>query len=69
VLEDWGRGNITSVFKNDKKEDTGNCKLVNITTVAGKVVEQLILETLCGHMKNRKVTGSSQHGFTKGSHA
>ena len=67
--EDWRRGNVTSGFKNNKKEDPGNCRLVNLTTVPGKVMEQLILETISGHMKDRKVLGSSQHGFTEGSHA
>lgn len=30
-----------------------------------KVTEQLILESISRHMKDKKVTGSSQQGFTK----
>ena len=29
-------------------------------------VEQILLETTLNHMKAKKVTGDSQHGFTKG---
>ncbi|KAK4821294.1 hypothetical protein QYF61_018043 [Mycteria americana] len=45
---------VLEIFKNDKKEDPGNCRLVNLTTVPGEVVEQLILEMISGHTKDRK---------------
>jgi len=64
--KDWRKANVTPVFKKGKKEDTGNYRLVSLTLIPGKVVEQLILEAISRHMKDKKVIRSSQHGFTMG---
>lgn len=51
-MGDWGRflikgkqESFISVFKKGKEEEPGNDRLVSLTLVSGKVVEQLILET------------------------
>ncbi|GAB0197916.1 mitochondrial enolase superfamily member 1 [Grus japonensis] len=65
VPEDWRKANVTPIIK-IKKEEPGNHKLVSFTLFPGKVMKQLVLETISRHMKDKKVIWSSQHGFTKG---
>ncbi|GAB0186610.1 mitochondrial enolase superfamily member 1 [Grus japonensis] len=49
-----------------REDYKGNYKLVSLTSVPGKVMEQLILETIARHMKDKKFIRNSQHGFTTG---
>ncbi|GAB0207135.1 mitochondrial enolase superfamily member 1 [Grus japonensis] len=65
VPEDWRKANVTPVFKKGKKEDPGNYRPVSLTSIPGKVMEQLILGVINKHVEE-KVIGSGQHGFTKG---
>ena len=52
-------------MKKGKKEGPGNYRLVSLTLILRKVMEQLILETISRHMNDKKVIGSSQNAFTK----
>uniref|UniRef100_A0A8B9B9Q0 Reverse transcriptase domain-containing protein n=1 Tax=Anser brachyrhynchus TaxID=132585 RepID=A0A8B9B9Q0_9AVES len=66
VPEDWKKANITLVFRKGKKEDPGNYRPVSLTSIHGKVMEQLILEAIYKQVEEKKVIRSSQHGFIKG---
>ncbi|GAB0195056.1 mitochondrial enolase superfamily member 1 [Grus japonensis] len=43
VPEDWRKANMSPVCKKGKKEDSGNYRPVSLTSIPGKVLEQLIL--------------------------
>jgi len=65
VLQDCRKASVTPVFKKGKKEDPGNYRPVSLTSISGKVVEQLFLDSIIKQVEE-KVIRSSQHAFTMG---
>lgn len=47
------------------KKQRGSFLTCKLKFVFGKVLVQLILETISGHMKDKNIIRCSQHGFTK----
>lgn len=66
VPGDWRKENMMAILKKCKKEEPGSCQPVNLTSVSGKITEQIPQEAMIKHMEDRKVIQDSRYGFTKG---
>lgn len=66
VPEDWRLADTTPIFKKGRKEDLGNYRPVSLTSIPGKVMEQIISSEIAQHMRGVQGIRPSQHGFMKG---
>ncbi|KAK4815666.1 LOW QUALITY PROTEIN: hypothetical protein QYF61_005412 [Mycteria americana] len=66
VPVDWRLANVMPIYKKGRKEGVGNYRPVSLTSVPGKVMEQIILSAIMQHAQDNQVIRPSQHGFMTG---
>lgn len=65
VPGDCKKANVPPVFQKGKKENAGNYKPVSLTSIPGRVIEQILMEAIFKYIMDKMIR-SCQHGCKQG---
>ncbi|KAK4828776.1 hypothetical protein QYF61_000801 [Mycteria americana] len=64
VPDNWRLANVTPIYKKGRKEDPGNYRPVSLTSVLGKLMEQIILSATSRHHSPGELAAHGLDGCT-----
>eukprot|EP00061_Rhincodon_typus_P010363 g34598.t1 len=65
VLKDWRVANVVPLFKKANRDNQGNCRLVSLTLMVGKLLERILTDRIYAYSEMRGLIRDSQHGFVQ----
>ncbi len=63
VPADWKTANVTPVFKKGARNISGNYRPSSLTSVVGKILENIIRDKIVSYLERHSPIRDSQHGF------
>ncbi|CAI2738131.1 unnamed protein product, partial [Dicrocoelium dendriticum] len=63
---EWKEAVICTIFKSDDRSLSANYRPVSLTSVVVKLLENLVRDSLQGHLNRFDLLSTAQHGFRKG---
>lgn len=63
--QDWKLAEVTALFKKGSKADPSNYRPVSLTSIACKVLESLVRDSIVAHFSDCNLYAKCQHGFRK----
>ena len=66
VPDSWKETEVVPIFKKGKRDDPDNYRPVNLTSVCGKTMENIVRKEIVDHLERNEVISDVQHGFVQG---
>ena len=63
VPDDWQQANVSLVFKKSEKYDAANYRLVSLTCICCKTLENILVSNINKHLAVDSILADCQHGF------
>ena len=60
--DDWRLANVTPIYKKGCREDPANYRPVSLTSVPGKIMEQIVLREITWHLRTAGGSGLASMG-------
>ena len=65
IPSEWKCANITPLYKKGPSSNVSNYRPVNLTSVPGKLMENILRDAIVDHLEKNKLINETQHGFRK----